>query len=106
MKTMTKRLTAANFGIGYCPFCGVIHAATNESREAAYEILEDWEDERLNRENLSACPKCMAEHVRVCGDCGRYFWESYDGIRRSHWTGGYVTVSTMHCGNLIYRDYH
>ena len=71
MKTMTKRLTAENFGIGYCPFCGVVHTTTNESQEAAYEILDDWEDGRYNRDNLSACPKCLAEHVRVCGDCGR-----------------------------------
>ena len=105
MKTMTKRLTAENFGIGYCPFCGVIHAATQETRTAAYEILDDWEDERYNRDNLSACPKCLAEHVRVCGDCGRYFWESYDGVHHSHWNGGYIEKDTM-CGKMVFRDYH
>ena len=105
MKNTNKRLSARDYDLGYCPFCGVIHAATDESREAAYEILDDWEDVRVNRTNLSACPQCMSEHVRVCGECGRYFWESYDGIRRSHWNGGYVTKNTI-CGRVIYRDYH
>ena len=106
MKKITnKRLTAQDFDLGYCPFCGVIHAATNESREAAYEILDDWEDGRCNSANLSACPKCMSENVRVCGDCGRYFWESYDGVHHAHWNGGYITKNTM-CGIVVYRDYH
>ena len=105
MKNTSKRLSARYFNLGRCPFCGVIHAATQETRTAAYEILDDWEDERINRTNLSACPKCMSEHVRVCGDCGRYFWESYDGVRRSHWNGGYIEKDTI-CGKMIYRDYH
>ena len=106
MKITNKRLTAQDFDLGYCPFCGVIHAATNESRTAAYEILDDWEDDRADSANLSACPKCMSENVRVCGDCGRYFWESYDGVHHSsHWNGGYITKNTM-CGIVVYRDYH